>query len=137
MISIPIKEQTQEEIARTKIFATEVIQLLRTTPTFEVSFSKFIPAYHHYFNKQCKVIDYGFNKLIELFEAISSETVEITNSQTNDDKIIRLSYEQHLKAIDSINELEVKDLSTPDLLFDLANLVSNNIMNNNVVEGVL
>lgn len=99
LISIPIKEQTHEEIARTKIFATEVIQLLRTTPTFEVSFSKFIPAYHHYFNKQCKVIDYGFSKLIELFEAISSETVEITNSQTNDDKIIRLSYEQRLKAI--------------------------------------
>lgn len=35
-------------------------------------FNKFIPAYHHHFGKQCRVSDYGFTKLIELFEAIPS-----------------------------------------------------------------
>ena len=33
-------------------------------------FKKFILAYHHYFGKQCRVYDYGFTKLLELFEAI-------------------------------------------------------------------
>lgn len=33
-------------------------------------FNKFVPAYHHHFGYQCKVSDYGFTKLIELFEAI-------------------------------------------------------------------
>lgn len=33
-------------------------------------FNKFVPAYHHHFGHQCKVSDYGFTKLIELFEAI-------------------------------------------------------------------
>lgn len=35
-----------------------------------MDFSKFIPYYHHHFGKQCRVSDYGFSKLIELFEAI-------------------------------------------------------------------
>jgi meiosis arrest female protein 1 len=33
-------------------------------------FNKFIPAYHHHYGHQCRVADYGFTKLIELFEAI-------------------------------------------------------------------
>lgn len=33
-------------------------------------FTKFVPAYHHNFGHQCKVSDYGFTKLAELFEAI-------------------------------------------------------------------
>uniref|UniRef100_A0A6P7FWG8 Meiosis regulator and mRNA stability factor 1-like n=1 Tax=Diabrotica virgifera virgifera TaxID=50390 RepID=A0A6P7FWG8_DIAVI len=33
-------------------------------------FNKFVPAYHHHFGHQCKVSNYGFTKLIELFEAI-------------------------------------------------------------------
>jgi meiosis arrest female protein 1 len=33
-------------------------------------FNKFVPSYHHHFGHQCRVADYGFTKLIELFEAI-------------------------------------------------------------------
>lgn len=37
-----------------------------------MNFSKFVPAYHNYFGKQCRVADYGYTKLIELFEGMSS-----------------------------------------------------------------
>lgn len=37
-----------------------------------MKFNKFIPAYHNHFGKQCRVADYGYTKLIELFEALSS-----------------------------------------------------------------
>lgn len=63
-------EQTAEEIERTKQFSAEVIELMKHTPDCTMSFNKFIPAYHHHFGKQCRVADYGFTKLIELFEAI-------------------------------------------------------------------
>ena len=33
-------------------------------------FSKFIPSYHHHFGRQCRVADYGYTKLMELFEAL-------------------------------------------------------------------
>lgn len=39
-------------------------------------FNKFVPSYHHHFGHQCKVSDYGFTKLIELFEAIP-DVVEV------------------------------------------------------------
>lgn len=42
-------------------------------------FNKFVPAYHHHFGHQCKVSDYGFTKLIELFEAIP-DTVKVCNA---------------------------------------------------------
>ena len=63
-------EQTTEEIERTKQFAVEVIDLLKHSPQCRMPFNKFIPAYHHHFGKQCRVSDYGFTKLLELFESI-------------------------------------------------------------------
>jgi len=65
-----ILDQTPEEIERVKQFAVEVIDLLKHSPQCRMPFNKFIPAYHHHFGKQCRVSDYGFTKLIELFEAI-------------------------------------------------------------------
>ena len=50
--------------------ALEVIDLLKNSPQCQMPFNKFIPAYHHHFGKQCRVSDYGFTKLMELFEAI-------------------------------------------------------------------
>ncbi|KAG8236322.1 hypothetical protein J437_LFUL018597 [Ladona fulva] len=43
---------------------------MRHAPQCSLFFNKFIPAYHHHFGHQCRVADYGFTKLIELFEAI-------------------------------------------------------------------
>ena len=49
-------------------------------------FDKFVPAYHHHFGHQCKVSDYGFTKLIELFEAIP-DTVKIEDSLDEERKV--------------------------------------------------
>lgn len=70
-VGILKREQTPEEVMRTRQFATEVVHLLRHTPQCSMLFNKFIPAYHHHFGYQCRVSDFGFGKLIELFEAIS------------------------------------------------------------------
>ncbi|TGZ52718.1 Limkain-b1 [Temnothorax longispinosus] len=70
MIAIPKREQTVEEIERTKLFAKEVVELLQHAPQCKMLFNKFVPSYHHHFGHQCRVSDYGFTKLIELFEAI-------------------------------------------------------------------
>lgn len=70
---IPIyspSERTVEEMERTKQFGKEVVDLLRHQPHCRMPFSKFIPTYHHHFGRQCKLSYYGFNKLMELFEAI-------------------------------------------------------------------
>ncbi|RZF43498.1 hypothetical protein LSTR_LSTR005234 [Laodelphax striatellus] len=69
-IAIPKREQTREEAERTKLFAQEVVELLSLSKQCTIKFEKFIPAYHHHFGYQCKVADFGFTKLIELFEAI-------------------------------------------------------------------
>ena len=63
-------EQTSEEVERTQQFAVEVVDLLKHNPQCRMPFNKFIPSYHHHFGKQCKVADYGFTKLTDLFEAI-------------------------------------------------------------------
>ncbi|KYN00174.1 Limkain-b1 [Cyphomyrmex costatus] len=70
MIAIPKREQTAEEMERTKLFAKEVVELLQHAPQCKMLFNKFVPSYHHHFGHQCRVSDYGFTKLIELFEAI-------------------------------------------------------------------
>lgn len=94
-VEIPQKVRTAQEVQRTVLFAQEVVKLLSDTPTLSMPFSKFIPAYHQHFTRQCKVSDYGFTKLIELFEAITSTTIEIRVTHDNE-KLILLS--KHLKA---------------------------------------
>ncbi|XP_017774585.1 PREDICTED: meiosis arrest female protein 1 isoform X2 [Nicrophorus vespilloides] len=85
-IAIPKREQTGEEIIRTKQFAEEVIKLLSYSPQCSMIFNKFVPAYHHHFGHQCKVSDYGFTKLIELFEAIP-ETVKVEELSDGERKV--------------------------------------------------
>ena len=50
---------------------------------FTKNFNFFFPAYHHHFGRQCRVADYGFTKLIELFETIPT-TIEITEDARTD-----------------------------------------------------
>ena len=54
-----------------KKFGREVADLLGRQPRYRIAFSKFIPSYHHFFGHQCRVAEYGFNKLAELFDALS------------------------------------------------------------------
>lgn len=49
----------------------EIIELIKLSPKATLKFSRFIPAYHNHFGKQCRVADYGYTKLIDLFEALS------------------------------------------------------------------
>ena len=56
MISIPKREQTNEEVSRTQKFAEECIELLKHVPECRLPFNKFIPAYHHHFGRQCRYI---------------------------------------------------------------------------------
>ncbi|XP_019758563.2 meiosis regulator and mRNA stability factor 1 isoform X2 [Dendroctonus ponderosae] len=96
-ISVPKREQTAVEIAKTKEFANEVINLLRHTPYSTMFFNKFVPSYHHHFGHQCKVSDYGFTKLIELFEAIP-DVVEI-KELPDGERTISLTLQQSLKIL--------------------------------------
>lgn len=63
-------EQTAEEMIKCKKFGREVAELLSDEPHHAISFARFIPTYHRFFNRQCKVGEYGVNKLVDLFEAL-------------------------------------------------------------------
>lgn len=52
------------------LFSRELIDLLKMAPHCMLPFSKFIPAYHHHFGRQCRVADYGYTKLIDLLDAL-------------------------------------------------------------------
>ena len=47
-----------------------MIDLLKVAPNCRLPLSKFIPSYHHHFGRQCRVADYGYTKLMDLFEAL-------------------------------------------------------------------
>lgn len=79
VVSVIIREQTADEVALTNRFKTEVVELLKHNPDCSMPFNKFVPAYHNYFGKQCRVASYGFHKLIDLFEAIT-DTVTVEES---------------------------------------------------------
>lgn len=79
-----IIDQTPEEIERTKEFSLEVVDLLKHNPQCRMPFNKFIPSFHHHFGRQCRVSDYGFTKLLDLFEAIPHIVdVSILNDKRN------------------------------------------------------
>lgn len=89
---VPKRERSDKEIKRTKYFVRDVIELLsHMEPDYSVSFSKFIPSYHYYFNRQCKVSIFGFSKLIDLFESISPDVVEIIDQGPGQEKLIKLA----------------------------------------------
>lgn len=97
VIAIPKREQTAEEIDKTKQFAVEVVELLRHAPQCTMLFNKFVPSYHHHFGHQCRVSDYGFTKLIELFEAIP-HVVKIDET-TGEDRRITLTEHESLRVV--------------------------------------
>uniref|UniRef100_A0AAY5EWK0 Meiosis regulator and mRNA stability factor 1 n=1 Tax=Electrophorus electricus TaxID=8005 RepID=A0AAY5EWK0_ELEEL len=51
-------------------FSREIVDLMKNQPSCLIPITKFIPAYHHHFAKQCRVSDYGYSKLLELLEAV-------------------------------------------------------------------
>ncbi|KAL0122952.1 hypothetical protein PUN28_007547 [Cardiocondyla obscurior] len=110
MIAIPKREQTIEEIERTKLFAKEVVELLQHAPQCRMLFNKFVPSYHHHFGHQCRVSDYGFTKLIELFEAIP-DVVKI-EEVNGGERQISLTEKESLKVLsEQISKLVMRSRS--------------------------
>ena len=62
--SSPLLTQQLNQLSR------ELADLLKASPDCRLPLNKFIPSYHHHFGRQCRVADYGYTKLIELFEAV-------------------------------------------------------------------
>ncbi|XP_018313863.1 meiosis arrest female protein 1 homolog isoform X4 [Mycetomoellerius zeteki] len=107
MIAIPKREQTAEEMERTKLFAKEVVELLQHAPQCRMLFNKFVPSYHHHFGHQCRVSDYGFTKLIELFEAIP-DVVKI-EEVNGGERQISLTEKEGLKVLsEQISKLVIR-----------------------------
>lgn len=69
-LETPRAERTPEQILKTKQFTLDIVEFLGSNPEFSILFSRFIPAYHHYFGVQCRVSEYGFSRLIELLDEI-------------------------------------------------------------------
>ncbi|CAD5122555.1 DgyrCDS10969 [Dimorphilus gyrociliatus] len=111
IFSLPRRQQTPAEMERTRHFTKEVIELLRHSPRGRLPFSKFIPAYHHHFGRQCRVSDYGFTKLIELLEAVSH--VAHVSDDEHGDKTVVLAKEQMIKVLEE--QLAVVLRATPTL----------------------
>ncbi|XP_072022715.1 meiosis regulator and mRNA stability factor 1-like [Amphiura filiformis] len=95
-IFIPRREQTADELVKMKKFGREVADLLSRQPRFRIPFSKFIPAYHHFFGHQCRVAEYGFNKLAELFDALSD--VVLVEEQ-GEDRMVTLTGPERVSAV--------------------------------------
>jgi len=107
LIAIPKREQTPDEMDRTRHFSGEVVELLGHARNYTLNFNKFFAAYHHHFGRQCRVSEYGFTKLIELFEAIP-ETVDITEDMDGE-RLLQLTEAERLKVVgEQIVDLLIK-----------------------------
>ncbi|KAF6017579.1 hypothetical protein EB796_024111 [Bugula neritina] len=79
-------------------FSREVVDLLKRMPGCQMAFSKFIPSYHHHFGRQCRVADFGFTKLLELFEAVP-HVLQILG--TGSQRVLYLAHRIHLRRFTS------------------------------------
>lgn len=61
-----------------QLLCRELVDLLKTTERCQLLLSRFIPAYHHHFGRQCRVADYGYTKLVDLLESqVLSNVVQV------------------------------------------------------------
>lgn len=81
LISIPKRHQSRVEIQKTCVFAGEVVDLLKNSSQFSISFEKIACSYHYIYGYQCRLNDYGFLKLADLMEAITG-VVEVSAFKT-------------------------------------------------------
>lgn len=77
-------------------FSNDVYELLQTCPKSTMKFARFIPTYHNTFNRQCRVADYGFVKLIDLFDAIPL-TVQVLGEGEN--RLITLTHKRQMRRL--------------------------------------
>ena len=67
----PLHSLNPSLLPQMSLLCRELVDLLKMAPQCRIPFSKFIPAYHHHFGRQCRVADYGYTRLIDLLEALS------------------------------------------------------------------
>lgn len=61
-----------------QLLCRELVDLLKTTEKCQLLLSRFIPAYHHHFGRQCRTADYGYTKLVDLLESkVISNVVQV------------------------------------------------------------
>ncbi|KAL3876190.1 hypothetical protein ACJMK2_034060, partial [Sinanodonta woodiana] len=111
----PLLNQQLNQLSR------EMVDLLRHSPQCRMPVSRFIPTYHHHFGRQCRVADYGYNKLMELFEAIP-HVIQILG--TGDRKVLMLTHRAQvrrfttdvLRLLKTINGRQITLSCLPDAL---------------------
>ncbi|KAG4078561.1 hypothetical protein HA402_002675 [Bradysia odoriphaga] len=102
-------------------FSNDVYELLQTCPKSTMKFARFIPTYHNTFNRQCRVADYGFVKLIDLFDAIPL-TVQVLGEGEN--RLITLTHKRQMrrlaaeliKVLRTTNSKSIRLLNIPKIL---------------------
>ena len=97
---------TMDESTRMLIsFGREVRGMLKSQPGCMIPFSKFIPCYHSHFGKQCCLQPYGFERLVDLIEAVPN-VVQVVGNQ----KMITLTHREQTKrfASDLIRVLKTR-----------------------------
>lgn len=72
----------------------EVIELIKLAPKSTLKFNKFIPAYHNHYGKQCRVADYGYTRLIDLFDALQT-VVQVIGDGEN--RQLTLTYKTQIR----------------------------------------
>ena len=92
-------QNRDKKVSMTRKFAEECTELLEKVPRHRLLFERFMPAYLKYFKRQCRVADYGFTKLIEMFEAIPN-TVQIT-MDCNGKRVVQLDQKYLYRSSDS------------------------------------
>ena len=90
-------------------FTREVVEMLKALPGCKVPFFKFIPKYHHYFGKQCRVADYGYTKLKDLLESMPN-VVQIIGEGSK--TIITLSHKAQVRRF--TNDIQKMLKNQPD-----------------------
>jgi len=97
LLSLPRRELSSQGLDRIQQFSKEAIDLLKHSPDCTLNFNKFIPAFHHHFGVQCRVSDYGYEKLIDLFEAIP-KIVDLSED-ADGEKLVELTHAERLKVL--------------------------------------
>ncbi|XP_065358412.1 meiosis regulator and mRNA stability factor 1 [Calliphora vicina] len=107
LISIPKRKQTASELEKTCIFAGEIVELFCNAPQYTILFQKFVRSYHYHFGYQCRLSDYGFQKLADLMEAVHGVVeMELTNDE--DKKIYLTSKVARRVFAEQVEELIAK-----------------------------
>jgi hypothetical protein len=64
-------------------FKEDMIQLLKASSLFELSFNRVAPLYHQYFGRQLVLAEYGCKELNEMLDLIS-DVVQVLRDYSNE-----------------------------------------------------